>query len=612
MCGIALFIDIQNKFDKKATIRRMCDLIAHRGPDHFNSFQNEQVALGHRRLSIIDLTESANQPFCKWDLIISFNGEIYNYLEVRTILVNAGYTFSTDSDTEVFLAAYHYWKTDCFRYLNGMWAVIICDVLSEKILLCRDRFGIKPLVYSHTPSFFAAGSEVKQLLGLDQRGHTLNEDTLKSFVISGALNQSNATFWADIHELPAAGLLVYDLKRHTFHSSTWYNLPRKQMEFKSYAEVLEVFRNMFLDALKLITRSDVKIGTLLSGGLDSSLILWGLQNLGLLNKVNCAFSSCFPGGPFDETNYIQTMLESVPIGSTKIFPLEHTESYHDIVCKLVYHHDQPILSPSHLSEYFVFQAVNREGYKVALGGQGVDEYLGGYKDFPYLYASDLYNSSHLAGFAKFAYQRSRMEGVSFQNLLRNYASFAKNLPKNQQHHLPSWVNRKIKSDFIPDSSRQAQTFDELIHQQITCTSFPYQLHSEDRNSMMMSVESRQPFLDYRLLELGVAIPSQYKMKNGWSKSILRDAFPELPVSIRQRKNKLGFPFPMDQFLRLNLPNVRSYLSKYPDVYERFLEPDITFLLRKGTDAEFLKINHSLIFRLYSLCVWQESQQAFVS
>jgi len=605
MCGIGLLIDIENRFDKKAVIREMCDLIAHRGPDHFGSYTDEKLAIGHRRLSIIDLSEGANQPFCKWDLVAAFNGEIYNYLEVRKILIQAGYTFDTESDTEVFLAAYHYWKENCFQYLNGMWAVIIYDIRAQQVILCRDRFGIKPLVYSKTTQFFAAGSEVKQLRSIGDQDSTVNEEVINDFVLFGALNYSGQTFWKEIQEVPAGGLIIYNLQDHSFQSSRWYQLEQQSIANRTYPDVLEEFRNAFLESLKLITRSDVKIGTLLSGGLDSSLILWGLHKLKLLNKVDCSFSSCFPGTALDESSFIDAMLASVPIASDKIFPLEHTESYHTIVKKLVYFHDQPVLTPSHLSEYFVFQEIHKQGYKVALGGQGVDEYLGGYRDFPYLYASGLLDASEYGSFMKFAYQRGKLEGIPFHRLARNYVSFSKQLKQVRQPTLPGWLNQKYASSFTLGNYSPAKTFDELVFQQIGQTSFPYQLHSEDRNSMMMSVESRQPFLDYKLVELGVSIPFRYKMKGSWTKSIIRDAFPELPYAVRRRKTKLGFPFPIDQFLKNNLENIGITLARYPDLYARFLSSEAVGICARGNAEELMRLDPALVFRLYALCLWQE-------
>jgi asparagine synthase (glutamine-hydrolysing) len=607
MCGIGLFVDIQDHFDKEELMHRMCDVIAHRGPDHFGHYSEGSVAIGHRRLSILDLSEKGNQPFIKWGLVVSFNGEIYNYIEVRLELQALGYVFETDSDTEVLLAAYDHWKLDCFQHLNGMWAVIIYDLHARKIILCRDRFGIKPLVYTKSEEYFAAGSEPKQLLQVGKARFPANTDAIRAFVLLDTLNEDGNTFWKNIQDVLPGHYLEYSLLSHSFISVKWYELEERKVDFHRYENVLTAFRTSFLESLQLIARSDVEIATLLSGGLDSSLILCGLKELGLLNKVTSSFSSCFLEKEYSETEYIDCVANQVGLPSKKVFPLDYEGSYHELIRKMVYHHDQPLRSPSHLSEYFVFKMIHENGYKVALGGQGVDEYMGGYKEFPFLYASGLREEHKYSRLMKFIVQRSRIEDVPVRHIAMKYAGFIRSLQRESvSKPAPNWVNENCRTYYSKSFSLPSRSFDGLVMEQIEKTSFPYQLHSEDRNAMMFSIESRQPFLDYKLVELGVSIPFEFKMKGGWSKSILRDAFPELPEKVRLRKNKLGFPFPDDAFLKRDSGHIASYLQKYKDIYSEYLDPETMGQISIWDGKSTVHLNQRLLFRLYTLCVWHET------
>lgn len=601
MCGISLIVSENSDLCNSFFLKKISDKIAHRGPDNYGFFINEEVAIGHRRLSIIDIGNSSNQPMLSEDehVILSFNGEIYNYIEVRSILESKGISFKTNGDVEVFLKAYLVWGTNCFKEFNGMWAAIIYDKRSKKVILCRDRFGIKPLVFFKNKRELFAGSEPKQLLELPY-SFNQNRTIVSDYLNFGSLNNSVQTFWKEIEELPAGSYLEYCLVSRTSFQQKWYFLELNESHEFSYNTSVKLFREKFLNALELICRSDVPIGTLLSGGLDSSAILIGLKVLGKLDKVDTTISCCFPNSRMDETPFINMMNITAGVRSIKIFPLQEKLDFGAVHNDLIQFQDQPVTTPSHLSEYFVFKKIQEEGIKVVLGGQGADEYLGGYKDYPYLFSSNLLKTKEWVLFTRFVFQRAKIEGVRFDVLLRIYLN--NYFKSTSQAWLPR-VNTKL--NIIDEGQADWISLKEFSKRQLESTSIPYQLHSEDRNSMMFSIESRQPFLDYNVVEFGYNLPLTNMFKGGWSKSILRDAFPELPDTVRWRKQKLGFPFPIEDFINQSSQEISASIFDNTSIFNGYFSDDFSKKILAKNLNELKAVNHNLLFRLYSFATWNK-------
>lgn len=603
MCGISAIISYKSIESLSSDIQNMTSVIAHRGPDDEGFYIHQNVAIGHRRLSILDLSNSSNQPMQdeSGKLVAAFNGEIYNYVEVRKELIQLGYHFQSQGDTEIFLTAFKHWGIEAFSRLNGMWAAIIFDRENGKMILSRDRYGIKPLVYFQDQHSVVIASEAKQIrkIKLDIQSNKQKET---QFLLHGTLNTDTKTFWQGIVELPAGQYAEIDCKKPKIILKQWYQLDLGKHERLSYTEACRLFREKLLDSLRIITRSDVKIATLLSGGLDSSAILLGLQLIGKLDSINSTFSSCFPDTSYDETEYVDAMLRQVGVNkSDKIYPYLQQENYQEIIKEMIYHQDQPIPTPSHIAEYFIFRSVSKEN-KVVLSGQGADEYLGGYKNYPLLYAKQLLKNSEYLTFLKYGWKRAKLEQANTYHKWREYYEYSK---QNQSEYIPTWIREEKLNQYAELRVQEALDFDSFAWQQLTQTSMPFQLHSEDRNAMMFSVESRQPFLDHHLVEFGLTLPMQYKMKKGWSKSIIRDAFPELPESVRWRKKKLGFPFPIPMFFEKITPNFWDIIFSNKALLQEYLTDEYWSLLEKKKIKELLQLDERLLFRIYSLSIWNQ-------
>ena len=581
MCGISGIINKSGIEVNKDLLANITDVIAHRGPDDFGYFIENNFGFGHRRLSILDLSKAGHQPMCYLHLTITYNGEIYNYIELREELVDLGYSFKSQTDTEVILAAYSAWGTKAFDKFNGMWAFAIYDKLKNEIICSRDRFGIKPFNYTQTNTFFAFGSEIKQLLLLPNIDKSINQQVLKSYLVDNLLNTTEDTFISSIKELRGGHYLQYCLNNHTFKVKNWYTLPSNSNNL-SFEESSIKLKKLFTDSVKLRMRSDVSVGSCLSGGLDSSSIVCTV----FCDKLNGAdfktVSSCYADKASDEQEYIDEVINQTHFEGVKIFPKLNDLFDKNIWDKLIYHQDQPILSFSHFSEYAVFEAAAKNDIVVLLDGQGSDEYLAGYSDFIGVYLSSLKNKGQYWSYFKFLIKRAKLlnQPVFSAILFRLKTDLKQHLFKSNKEETV------FNSMFLITSKpfKRIKSINDLSREQILNISIPYQLHSEDRNSMLHSVESRLPFLDYKLVEFCLNLPENFKIRNAQTKAVLREGLKNiLPTKIYSRHDKKGFPAPDELFFKEKheeiLPllteaydcNQDIFIEKLVKSYELFLE-----------------------------------------
>lgn len=577
MCGISVAINQKNAPVAPALIKGMNDRIVHRGPDNEGVFLVENLAFGHRRLSILDLSAAGHQPMSRGDLWITYNGEVYNYLELKEELVSLGHTFKTQTDTEVILAAYAEWGKAAFDKFNGMWAFAIYDCKKNKVIFCRDHFGIKPLCYTYAGGYFLAGSEIKQFLDAPEFNPILNKDVAVNFLVHGWLNYSSETFFVGVNELKPGHFLEYNLNDNSITIVEWYNLSNvcKQIE-DTYEIAAAKIRALLTDSIKIRMRSDVKVGSCLSGGIDSSSIVSLINSNQLANQDFATITSCYSNPQYDEQKFSDTISEKTGFNAIKVYP--NLDDLWDLgeLDKIIYHQDQPIASASHYSEFKVFQKAKEAGLIVMQDGQGADEYLCGYGEFYITRIMELFKSMQPIAAFRLMRDKAIHKNVSIieeiKMFIRTVFVFkAIDLIKRilRKNSYP-WFTPKWAS-FAKKKCMQFKktTIRELSILEINKISIPYQLHSEDRNSMLFSIESRLPFLDPRLVQYAIGLPSSYKIKNGYTKAVLRDAIQELPEIIKYRKDKMGFVAPDIPWMRDNQEKVRNELNNLVETTDIF-------------------------------------------
>jgi len=567
MCGIAGIVS--NVFDDskiKCCLQNANNIQNHRGPDakgiYVGELNGQRIGLAHQRLSIIDLSEVANQPMGdNGRNYIIYNGEVYNYIELRNELQRDGYTFISNSDTEVILAAIKHWGIEeALNRFNGMWALAYLDIERSKLYLARDRFGIKPLYYSINNQGLFFGSEIKTILAMTNTKYTLDYQIIGEYLEQSLAETSFNTFFRNIKKVPQGSIAEIQLghKHITVSPKVYYELD-KHLTLNSFAEkdlIVEV-KELFFDAVNIRLRSDVPIGVLLSGGIDSSSIaavVGSRDDIKFLSAVS-------DDKRFDESPFIDTVASYINKPVYKVNLDMEQDKVFSLLEDTCWHNDEPVGSFSNVAHYLLMKKAKDLGVTVILSGQGADELLCGYRKYLGFYITEMLRNGDYKNAMKYIIQFTQNGTVIKQFSL---AEAKRYLPKKFQPRVPDIKGQALR-DYKPrflgikenTNVRQRQVSD--IYQY----SVPILTHYEDRMSMAWSREVRVPFLDYRLVELLVGLPTNMKLKNGWTKYILRKAMePYLPKSIIWRKDKQGFVNPQSEWLKHSLkPNVLRYFEE---------------------------------------------------
>lgn len=603
MCGISGIFNFNGAPVNEAELREMNRVIHHRGPDGDGVYIENNVGIGSTRLAIIDLREIANMPIYDTEnrYVIVYNGEIFNYVELRNELLNKGYKFKTGSDTEVVLNAYKEWGEDCLHRLNGMWAFAIWDK-QEKTLFCsRDRYGIKPLYFYKDDKKLIFGSEIKQILscGVDK---TVNDETVYDYLVFHFIDHTENTFFKNITKVQAGH--KFTIKNNEFKLSRWYNLPEVNYitdEKNMYGDLYD----LLYDSVRLRLRSDVEVGSCLSGGLDSSAIVCIMHEI-LHNEgkpeIQKTFTACYDDPLIDERPYVEEVIKQT--NSTKYYLFPDVQGFRNDIDKLTYHQDEPYTGATVFAQWSVFKKIHEAGIKVVLDGQGSDEILLGYFSFfPFHLKRSMLNP--------FKFISEYVKGVNTSNL--GYNKFTQNLiyfntGSVRYRHVMKNSSVFVKSDFITAHNRR-----DLFNQMIAASgleqnrlsnlwniSLPSLLRYEDRNSMAFSVEARIPFLDHRLVEYIFSIPLDKLIHKGWTKYALRESLKgKIPEDIRMRKGKLAFSVPQKKWLK----EISGYL-----------EDTFTNDLRSGKYIDREKVlniiksgnfNDKVLYRAFALEKWMK-------
>jgi asparagine synthase (glutamine-hydrolysing) len=584
------------------------------------------VLFGHRRLSILDLTSSGSQPMVSDDglSLLCFNGEIYNFVELRDELRGHGVSFRGTGDTEVLLKAYEQWGSEAFNRLNGMWAFALWDGRRRTLVVSRDRFGVKPLYWARLDGVTIFGSEIKAILAYPGAFRGVDDRKVLSFLQDGATDQGEDTMFRGIHSL-APGTYLEVTDGQTIAKRFW-SLPRSDEAQASPEELIAQFARLLTESVRLRVRSDVPIGTMMSGGLDSTAIT-ALIRAEQLNKsdnpfeglraFHHTFSVCWPGSANDEEAEIDLMCRELGLVSHRIYP--SAEMVAGTLPAVVYHLDEPFDDPIAAVQYLLMREARGYGVKVVLNGHGSDELLAGYyKHFVPVFLADLMLSGRLLSF--FREQRAfrgtgwPWAGVLWYLLLRllpRQFRLDPAIPHRvfEQLRGSSGVFAPYDDEAVGETTSSSEPVPSLSHLnarlwfEFRTRNLPRWLRMEDRMSMASSVESRLPFMDYRLVEFAFTLPDSLKLHNGFNKYVLRQSMRELlPARVVATRAKQPFKAPYTEWLRgawrpmiqdllvntcevgrfLDYPRFREKLASYLDGNERALP---TYLLWRVLNTE---------------------------
>ena len=614
MCGIVgIFSSVQHPI---ALIRSMLEAQAYRGPDDegFLYCSEEKLllnpvvpilqgkwALGHKRLCILDLSKKGAQPMAyhRQRLWLVFNGEIYNYKELREILHGKGYAFSSQSDTEVILASYLEWGTACFEKFNGMWALALIDIEKNALILSRDRFGEKPLYYYRTSNTLFISSEIKGILAGAFSSHMAeaNKKSIAEYLVYGAVNHTLETFFKDIFVFPAANYAKISLDRPTeFSVHPYWQLNTVSSIEIPFKAAQDKFQELLSNSIKFRLRSDVRIGSCLSGGLDSSSIVGLMQQFSTEGSLH-TFTSITNDPLSCEKKWAKMMSEKVKSIPHYIEPT--VDGFLADLDALLWHQEEPFTSTSIYAQWLLMKAANKEGITVLLDGQGADEILAGYRKFYYFYLRHFFKQKAYGKFFAEIFWLIKNGDRGFFNLQegKRYlpCSIKKFLFSDETILNQDYLNTSLDLSFC-QNVREKQR-EDIVH-----TSLPSLLRYEDKNAMAWSIETRVPFLDHKLVEFLFSLPTPYLLYNGRTKHLLRQALKgHVPDQILQRRDKKGFATAQKHWMQGKL---KQEIAQY---FEEKGKTILGPMIKHDQYRRALKHNRyaSTLLRTYILGKWLE-------
>ncbi|MFM7079639.1 MAG: asparagine synthase (glutamine-hydrolyzing) [Bacteroidota bacterium] len=607
MCGIVGILGSTSSVEStNGLVSQMLRVQSHRGPDATGKWSADGVCLGHNRLSIIDLSESANQPMVMDDLVMVFNGEVYNYVEIRKELEGIGHRFSTQSDSEVIMHAYQEWGSSCVDRFVGMWAFAIWDSKRKRLFASRDRFGIKPFHYIFKNGEFHFASEIKTLRLSPHFSSSLNISQVARGLQMGWICYHDETYFECVKSIPAGHNLFFE--DGSLEIKKYWEVSSFEKYDLSYVDKVSAFRELFFQSIKLHLRSDVPVASCLSGGIDSSAIVSSIATLNSDAPYN-TFSIYYEGqGDVDERPFVNEVIRKFP----KIYPYffqPNETDVADVFDHALYHCDSPATGSSFISQYFLMRLISQNGIKVVLDGQGADEYLGGYMHTYYRLIGSMLTSMNIQGALQTSRTVNRQIGSSLGKSIAHFGkSILAGLMSEQSlyrtefsNYYPFLVNQKFSKVPFELSNKGASKVDCFLNNLLFTTSLPSLLHYEDRNSMAFSIESRVPFLDHRLVEFAFALRDSDRVDGVTTKRILRDAMKRvIPDAIYNRRDKKGFVTPGEsKWLRGPLRFLTDGLEqRLPDFIDKKKACSVIEDYRNGRNDQA-----SLVWRLAVFCYW---------
>lgn len=599
MCGFVTIVTGEGATVSSAVLERMTGTLVHRGPDDFGyacidpaggachtwttlapGCELSGILFGHRRLSILDLSDAGHQPMVSDDTssVLSFNGEIYNFVELRAELEAQHVAFRGRGDTEVLLKAYDHWGMDTLAKCNGMWAFTLWDGPNRKLIASRDRFGVKPLYYTVVDGTWLFASEIKALLAYPGAFRGFDEHNVLDYLAYCLVDHGETTFYRGVRALPPGTYLELSAQHAKQHSFWTLRVDSSGHDQSERARVAQ-FRDLLADSVRLRVRSDVPIGTMLSGGLDSTSITALIHERQRLSRTDSpgepiaglahfhhTFSICWPGWESDEEAAIDTICQALGLLSHKLYPTG--EQLAELLPSVTYFLEQPFETPTALVQYLLMREARARGVKVVLNGHGSDELLSGYANFfapPFL--AGLVRSGQVIRYLR--EQQAFQAGARWSRrdivleLFRDLAPVPLKPHVEALFYSPARQRRTL--GIFPEAQQTAARHDHeqwpdippglsplnaALWLKFTEKILPMWLRMEDRVSMACSVESRLPFMDYRLVEFAFRLPDELKMRDGYTKYILRRAMQDqLPEQIIWNRVKQRFTTPYHQWFR---------------------------------------------------------------
>lgn len=599
MCGI---VGLVTKKEKENTIKLMSDRIKHRGPDGDGYFIDGDVALGHRRLSIIDLS-SGDQPMFNEDgsVVTVFNGEIYNYQELKEELIALGHDFKTKSDTEVLVHGYEEWHTDLPKHLRGMFAFAIYDKNKNEVFLARDNFGIKPLYFAKMNDTFMFASEIKAFLDVPDFEKIFNESILETY-LEFSFVPTNETFFKGVHRLDAGCSLLY--KDGEIKLNKYFKLDFKE-ENMSFEDAVKNISDVMKDSVEKHLIADVEVGSFLSSGIDSSYIV-------SLAKPDKTYTVGYENKKYDETMYAKDLAEKLGIkNESKIIT---KEEYLENISKIMYHLDEPTSDPAAISLYFVAKLASKD-LKVVLSGEGADEFFGGYNYYREEVDYKFYNKlpfciRHAIGKVasifpegrgfNFLVRRGEKLENSYIGVNRNFSSkMAKKILKNNYELEAIHVTKDVYNEF-----KNYSNIDKMQAIDINFWLMKDILLKADRMTMASSIEGRVPFIDKEVFKVASHLPFDYKVTKENTKVALRAAAKEVIPTEAYKKKKLGFPVPVREWIKEGDFKEEVEKTLNSDVANKYFNTKIiNKMFEEHVNGK--KDNYRKIWTIYTFIKWYQ-------
>lgn len=650
MCGIFGVLNFNEVNVDFNALQSSVNIIRHRGPDDegyavFNTYKKIyeerfgetsaikkgsyilsnssevfNLALGFRRLSILDLSVNGHQPFFndEKNICIIFNGEVYNYIEIRKELVSKGYKFRTGTDTEVIMNAYIEWGEECLSRFNGMWGIALYDMRKNILFCTRDRFGVKPFYYYKDEKIFVFASELKAIVEYFKTDSSfekrINKEIAYDYFVNNFTDHTENTFIQGIKNLLPSYFIK--IQNNEFSIKKYFTVEVNE-EFgkyddKKFESIKQNFSELLFDSVNLRLRSDVAIGTCLSGGLDSSSVV-SIINKFLTEEKNFdrkqigskqkTFSAVYDDASIDERKFIEEIVRATDCDSHYVFP--DKADFAADVDKFIFQLDEPIAGTSPYAQWNVMKLARQNNVTVLLDGQGADESLGGYEVyFAFLYSNLLKQKNYIQLISELS--KNFRKGME---MLQRGLKYYRNL---KTANIKSAVSKYYNPDFLINHTGknvlEYRTKDNLnlkLYEDLSQFILPSLLRFEDRNSMMFSIESRTPFLDYRIVKHLFETEAVYKIHDGWSKWILRNSMsPMVPENIVWRRDKKGFPTPERKWMKRLKDDFINIAKENTDTLNNFFN---TELILKNYDEiiDNHEIKSHFLWKIYNFAKWKK-------
>ena len=600
MCGIAGFISSSK--NKEKIIKAMTDKIIHRGPDAEGFYVDNDIALGHRRLSIIDLSKG-NQPIYNEDksVVVIFNGEIYNYLELQTELKKKGHKFKTNCDTEVLVHGYEEWKEDMPKKLRGMFAFAIYDTKNKTLFLARDNFGIKPLYYYENNNTFMFASEIKSFLEHPDFKKELNKDLIAPY-LSFSFTPTKETLFKGVYRVDPGTCMT--IKGGKIKTKRYYDLTFNQKDM-SYEKAVSDIDKLMRESVEKHMISDVEVGSFLSSGVDSSYLV-------ALARPDKTYTVGYSNQKYNEIEYAKNLTKELKINNTS--KIITKEEYLKIIPKIMYHLDEPTSDPAAVALYFVAKLAAKD-VKVVLSGEGADEFFGGYNFYHTDFDVSWYNKIPYFirhAIAKVCMHLPEVKGINFlirrgMKLEDNYIGVSKVFSENETNKFTKCKTKYKNKDITKDVYDEFKDKDNVTKMQAIDINFwliKDILQKADRMTMANSLEGRVPFIDKEVFSFASSLPFKYKVTKENTKVALRDAAKKVIPTEAYKKKKLGFPVPLRDWMKED-----DFYNEIKSTFNTSFSKDIfdnkyiNKLLEKHVSGK--KDNYKKVWTIYCFLKWYE-------